>query len=492
MNIYMIGIGGIAMGNLAFMLKQAGHNVTGSDHKLYPPMSDKLKEWGLKTFEGFSEENIDKPDLVIIGNAISRGNPEVEQVLNLGLEYMSMPQAISHFFLKKKKVIVVAGTHGKTTTTFLIHHILKQAGLKPGLFAGGIRKDGNAGFELGDGDYFVIEGDEYDSAFFDKSSKFLHYRPYYLVMTSLDFDHADIFPNLDAIKIMFKRLLNLVPSKGKVFYWAGSKNLKEICEKFRHAPILDYEVGKKDSILRIGFISRNQKKEEIAFSVHTGKELKSPLIGMHNYRNTEVAANVCKTIGLAEEEIFRGIESFPGVKRRQDIIFQTDRAIVMEDFAHHPVAIEETIKAVNNNYPEHSIISLFEPRSATSHRNIFQKEFAESFKKSTLAIVTEVFNLNKVDKKTRLDVKKLVKEIPKKSKIKKAIYAKDSNDLLSKLDDEMNDYIDKDFVILAMSNGSFGGIYPELIEMIKEKERERSNQLFKKKSTKIDKKGKRK
>ena len=463
MNIYMIGIGGIAMGNLAFMLKQAGHTVSGSDHKLYPPMSDKLKEWGLHTYEGFDRANLGNPDLVIIGNAISRGNPEVEEVLNRGLDYMSMPQAIGNFFLKNKKVIVIAGTHGKTTTTFLTHHILKEAGLKPGLFAGGIRKDGSPGFELAEGEYFVIEGDEYDSAFFDKSSKFLHYRPHFLVLTSLDFDHADIFENLDAIKVMFKRLLNLVPSKGKVFFWEGSKNLRELCENFKHAPVAAYEVDEKFSMLRLSSESGRQK----AYSVETGKELNSPLIGLHNFRNTEVAVNVCKAAGLSEEAIFKGIESFPGVKRRQDILFQSDNAVVMEDFAHHPVAIEETVKAVKKAYPQYRIISLFEPRSATSHRNVFQKEFAESFRKSDLAIVTEVFNKEKVDKKNRLDVKKLVKDIPKKSKIKKALYAKDTQDLLLILSEELKAFSKEKLVVLAMSNGAFGGIYPELIEMVK-------------------------
>jgi len=194
-------------------------------------------------------------------------------------------------------------------------------------------------------------------------------------------------------------------------------------------------------------------------------------------------------IGLTEEEIFRGIESFPGVKRRQEILFETESAIVMEDFAHHPVAIEETIKAVKTNYPEHGIISLFEPRSATSHRNIFQKEFAESFKKSNVAIITEVFNVNKVDKKIRLDVKKLVKEVPKKSKIKKAIYAKDTNELLLKLEDELENYESK-FVILAMSNGSFGGIYPKIIEIVTDRVREMQKESFKEKTGKSKKKGK--
>ncbi len=461
LKIYMIGIGGIAMGNLAYMLKEAGHYVSGSDQKLYPPMSDKLQEWGLITYEGFNEENLGSPDLVIIGNAISRGNPEVEAVLNRGIDYMSMSAAISHFFLKQKKVIVVAGTHGKTTTSFLIHHILKSAGFNPGLFVGGIRKDGNAGFELGTGDYFVIEGDEYDSAFFDKSSKFLHYRPFYLALTSLDFDHADIFKDIDAIKIMFKRLLNLVPSKGKIFYYKNSKNLSEILENFSHAPKEEYDISQKNSYLEI--------KNDSAFSKFRKKVLDTNLLGQHNLRNSEVAYRICKEIGLTDEEILYGIETFPGVKRRQEVLYEDEKSVIIEDFAHHPVAIEETISAIKMKYKTEKLISLFEPRSATSHRNVFQKEFSGSFKKSDLVIITEIFNLNKVDKKNRLNVKKLVLDTKKLSKVKTSLYAKDPNELLTKLKKELTPFSKEKICILAMSNGAFGGIYPKLISMVSER-----------------------
>lgn len=237
------------MGNLAYMLQKSGHEISGSDTGIYPPMSDKLKEWNIPYFEGFKAEKIQGQDLIIVGNAISRGNPEVEEMLNLGLNYLSMPAAISEFFLKGKKVIVVAGTHGKTTTTFLIHHILKENGIEPGLFVGGIRKDGFPGFELGNGSYFVIEGDEYDTAFFDKSSKFLHYRPTYAVLNALDFDHADIFPDISAIETMFKRLINLVPGNGKVFYWNGSGSLKKMIQNVKFTKVEGFEWNRKDSFL---------------------------------------------------------------------------------------------------------------------------------------------------------------------------------------------------------------------------------------------------
>ncbi|MCB1189434.1 MAG: UDP-N-acetylmuramate--alanine ligase [Leptospiraceae bacterium] len=461
MKIFFIGIGGIAMGNLAYMLKSIGHEVSGSDLNLYPPMSDKLKEWGFEPKSGFQKENVHGYDLVIVGNSISRGNPELEEVLNSGMEYMSLPQAISHFFLKKKKVIVVAGTHGKTTTTFLIYHILKEAGLSPGLFVGGIQKDGHPGFNLGEGEYFVIEGDEYDSAFFDKSSKFLHYRPYYLLLTSLDFDHADIFPNIDAIKTMFKRLLNLVPSNGKVFYWQGSENLREICHDYQLSPIEAYRINTQDSIFKI---------EDGSICLQNGERFYSGLMGEHNLLNTEVALRLCQTILPGETNLVRYASNFPGVKRRQEIRFQSNDTIFVEDFAHHPVAILETIKAVRFSFSGFKVISLFEPRSATSHRSVFQEEFAKCFSGSDACLITEVFNVNKVPQEMRLNVPKLIETIPQYSRTK-AIYCESPQDLLEKLQNLISEYSHEKIIVLGMSNGAFGGIYPEIDEILKNRKR---------------------
>ncbi|WP_411824714.1 UDP-N-acetylmuramate--L-alanine ligase [Leptospira sp. 'Mane'] len=462
MKIFLVGIGGIAMGNLAYMLKEIGHEVSGSDENLYPPMSDKLVEWGLSPKSGYRKENVKDADLVIIGNAISRGNPEVEEVLNSGKEYMSMAQAIGHFFLKGKMPIVIAGTHGKTTTTFLTHWILSQIGLEPGLFVGGIRKDGHAGFSLGKGDYFVIEGDEYDSAFFDKSSKFLHYRPFYLVLNALDFDHADIFANLDAIKVMFKRLLNLVPGAGKVLYWKGSKNLNSIIDGYKHAPVESFELNEKDSILNYqkGVLSENKSKNI----------LKPSLIGSHNYRNAEAAIRVCLAIAPnKKKEILEAFLNFPGVKRRQEILVKNETSLLVEDFAHHPVAIQETVKAHKEAYPGYKIISLFEPRSATSHRNVFQDDFAASFKGSDYVFITEVYQVNKVVSKLRLNVKKLVKDTKAKTKAS-SFYCKDPKDILVQIKKEIPKLSKSKIIVLAMSNGAFGGIYPELTKLVLERE----------------------
>ncbi|TGL59120.1 UDP-N-acetylmuramate--alanine ligase [Leptospira ognonensis] len=462
MKIFLVGIGGIAMGNLAYMLKELGHEVSGSDQNLYPPMSDKLVEWGLSPKSGYHADNVKEADLVIIGNAISRGNPEVEAVLNSGKEYMSMAEAIGHFFLKGKKPIVIAGTHGKTTTTFLTHYLLSEIGLEPGLFVGGIRADGHAGFSLGRGDYFVIEGDEYDSAFFDKSSKFLHYRPYYLVLNALDFDHADIFANLDAIKVMFKRLLNLVPSKGKVLSWKGSKNLNTILENFKHAPVGLFELGEKGSVFSY--------KKGILKDIQAKQTLRPSLIGAHNYRNAEAAVRVCLEIAPDKrKQILEAFLRFPGVKRRQEILAKTENSLLVEDFAHHPVAIHETIKAHKEAYPGYKIISLFEPRSATSHRNVFQDDFAKAFKGSDLTLITEVFQVNKVSAKDRLNVKRLIKDTAKHSK-KTAIYCKEPKDILHILQKEIYKFNKHKIIILAMSNGAFGGIYPELKKLVIERE----------------------
>ncbi|TGN06825.1 UDP-N-acetylmuramate--L-alanine ligase [Leptospira ilyithenensis] len=462
MKIFLVGIGGIAMGNLAYMLKEIGHDVSGSDENLYPPMSDKLVEWGLSPKSGYRKENVKDADLVIVGNAISRGNPEVEEVLNSGKEYMSMAEAIGHFFLKGKKPIVIAGTHGKTTTTFLTHWILSEIGLAPGLFVGGIRKDGHAGFSLGKGDYFVIEGDEYDSAFFDKSSKFLHYRPFYLVLNALDFDHADIFANLDAIKVMFKRLLNLVPGTGKVLYWKGSRNLNSIIDGYKHAPVEPFELNEKDSILNYakGILSENKSKNI----------LKPSLIGSHNYRNAEAAIRVCLAIAPAKKkEILEAFLKFPGVKRRQEILVRNETSLLVEDFAHHPVAILETIKAHKEAYPGYKIISLFEPRSATSHRNVFQDDFAVSFKGSDYVFITEVYQVNKVASRLRLNVKKLVKDTKAKTKAS-SFYCKDPRDILVQIKREIPKLAKSKIIVLAMSNGAFGGIYPELTKLVLERE----------------------
>ncbi|MCB1318851.1 MAG: hypothetical protein KDK34_01285, partial [Leptospiraceae bacterium] len=344
MHIHLVGVGGVAMGNLAAMLQAGGHTVSGSDHALYPPMSDKLREWGIDAHP-FDAANLQRkhPDLCIIGNAISRGNVEVEYILNERLPYTSMAAALFDFFLKDKQVIVIAGTHGKTTTTFLMDHVLSEADRPPGLFAGGVRADGMNGFRVSDSQYFVIEGDEYDTAFFDKAAKFLHYRPKYLILTSVEFDHADIYENKRAYQKSFQHLLRLVPGKGSVIAAAEDRGVRQVLRDYHLAPIHWYAserfTRKKASALReIGIKPPYVQKENrgvsndspIALSAFSRKartvQFDWPgtiedfaLLGEHNTANAQAVSILAAKLGLDPERVRGALQNFPGVLRRQQV-----------------------------------------------------------------------------------------------------------------------------------------------------------------------------
>lgn len=460
MKIHLIGTGGAAMGNLAAMLKQSGHTVTGSDGPLYPPMSDRLKEWKIKVLP-FDRKNVQKADLIITGNAISRGNIEVEETLNRNLRMTSMSAAIHDFFLTGRKVIVVAGTHGKTTTTFLIDHILSEAmpGKKrPGLFAGGIRADGHPGFRIPDqSEYFVIEGDEYDTAFFDKAAKFLHYRPYYLILTSVEFDHADIYENLKAYERSFRHLIRWVPSEGMIAACSDSAGVRRVLADYKLSPVAWY--GKRPmSDRKVTSFTRSGR------DVILGSLKAQPgLIGAHNTLNALAAVLVCRQAGLTDRQIRQGLESFPGVLRRQQVRFERGNILFMEDFAHHPTAVKETIAAVKEAYPKRTVYALFEPRSASSHRDQFRSGYEKAFQKADHVLISEVYNKKKVAESERLDVASLIKTIASRQKKKDAtaVYASGPEALLKQFKKNFRRSAQGD-VILAMSNGGFGGIYPEI------------------------------
>ena len=464
MHIHLIGVGGIAMGNLAAMLKSAGHRVSGSDKNLYPPMSDRLREWDIETLP-FDAENVKSKDLIIVGNAMSRGNPEVEEMLNLNLNYMSMSQALGEFFLKGKKVIVIAGTHGKTTTTFLTDHLLSQSGKKPGLFAGGVRADGMDGFRIGESEYFVIEGDEYDTAFFDKHSKFMHYRPWQLILTSIEFDHADIFNSMDEYLTAFKRVIRLVPSRGGIIANAAYPHIKNILKDYRFSHVQYYGPDRLKKKFP-GISTYSMKHESVHFSDFNNFE-KFPLIGEFNAANALASSLASFRTGLSKEQIHDGIASFPGVLRRQQIRVDrikcgvTDSPVTfIEDFAHHPTAVKTTIEAIRNRYPGRKIWVLFEPRSATSHRKIFQEEYVHSFKKANYVLLTDVFNPEKVRAGDKLNVKKLLSDI-EKSGTAETFYAPSADNMMQLFKKQFKQNVKGD-VIAVMSNGAFGGIYKEM------------------------------
>ncbi len=460
MKIHLVGVGGVAMGNLAAMLKEVGHTVSGSDHSLYPPMSDRLREWGIDA-RPFSADNIGGADLYIVGNAISRGNPEVEVILNRNLDYMSMPQAISHFFLKGREVIVMAGTHGKTTTTFLMDHILTTAGLEPGLFAGGVRSDGMSGFRVGKDPIFVIEGDEYDSAFFDKHSKFLHYRPRYIVLTSVEYDHADIYPDFDAYILSFQRLLRLIPSEGLVAACHDDEGVRTVLDGYKFSDVVWYGAHYGEGVQSFNRNGRNVKTDLL------GEIEEFSLMGSHNTNNAMGASIVALKMGIKPEAIVKALQTFPGVMRRQQIrrdfggVSKKTPVTLIEDFAHHPTAVRETIAAVREAYPDRFLYVLFEPRSATSHRNVFQKRYVEEFSLADGIFLCDIFNRDKVSADSRMDVGAMVEEIRKQKAGGPVVFGANPDDLLAKFKSEFNRHEQGD-VILVMSNGAFGGIYPVL------------------------------
>ncbi len=474
MKIHLIGVGGAAMGNLASMLKEAGHTVTGSDTALYPPMSDKLRERGIAAYP-FDAKNVRGVDLCIIGNVISRGNPEAEAVLNENIPYTSMAQAVSRFFLQGKNVIVVAGTHGKTTTTFLIDHILCESGETPGLFAGGIRADGQDGYRLSKSPYFVIEGDEYDTAFFDKASKFLHYRPRILVLTSVQFDHADIFKNTQEYRTAFRRLLRLIPSEGYVAACVDDAGVREVLSGYSLSEIGWYGSARKGYSTET--FQRNGREVEFPY---IGKVPDFALIGNHNTANALAAVLVAQKLNLPADRVKKALQNFPGVMRRQQIRAcsktssekNSGGVLLIEDFAHHPFAVRCTIQAVRQAYPGRTIHALFEPRSATSHRKIFQKAYESALSLADCVYLCDVFNKSKVSPELLLDVprissgilqKKNKKNSDKKRNIQKyiSVWTETPQALVNEFKEKFT-RSQKGDVILVMSNGAFGGIYPEL------------------------------
>lgn len=455
----MIGIGGVAMGTLAAMLRDQGYNVCGSDAHIYPPMSDMLEQWGIPVYEGYDDSNIKSPDLVIIGNVISRGNPEAEHVLNENIPYCSMAQALYTFFLSDKEVICVAGTHGKTTTTALISHILTSAGHDPSFLVGGVPKNYNSNYCLGTGDIFVIEGDEYDSAFFEKIPKFILYRPQHLVLTSLEFDHADIYNDLDEITRWFIRLVNIIPERGSVLYSGSYPVLKDVvsisCSKTGSYGSTGDDISytyledkNGCSVLRI------DSAEYGSFPV------KTRLFGAFNFENITAAVYTALVLNLRTEDIQNAVASFLGVKRRQELIYESAAIKIYEDFAHHPTSIRLMLRGVRTRYPGSHICAVYEPRSATSRRNIFQDELGKSFIDADSVCIKAPYNLDQIPPEERIDIRRVVDDIVNMQKDAAMYEAVD--DIIERIFSNVN--FERELVIVIMSNGGFDGIYTKCID----------------------------
>lgn len=450
----MIGIGGIAMGTLALMFRESGWQVKGSDAGLYPPMSEMLDRAGIPVAIGYDTNNIGDPDLVVVGNAVSRGNPEVEYLLNRDLPYMSMPSALARYFLEGKRTIVVAGTHGKTTTAAILAHILVTAGKEPSFFIGGILKGYGAGYRLGKGDFFVVEGDEYDSAFFEKYPKMIQYRPSHLLLTSMEYDHADIYDSMKEIETWFSRLVRMVPSQGWILANGSFDSLAEMAvSSFSGNACLDRELFRKREKGCIVI----QDRDFPSISV------KSDLRGDFNSDNIVLAVAMARRLGVDDAFILRGLESFKGVRRRQDILFDHPRCTVIEDFAHHPTAVKAVTTSIRQQYPGRTIWQLYEPASATGSRSIFQEELPESFLRGEPVIIRRPEKMDRIEPAERLDLERVVERI--RSCGSEASVFNTSEEIvryLSKAIDTASAH-----GILIMSNGGFDNIYRILVERLR-------------------------
>jgi len=455
--IHFIGICGTAMATLAALMKRKGFDVQGSDQNVYPPMSDFLRQEGIRTLTGYDAAHVSGAlDLVIVGNAISRGNPELEEVLDRKIRYCSLPEAVREHFLWGARSIVIAGTHGKTTTTSMAAWLLAAGGLDPSALIGGIAANFDASYRLGAGRDFVIEGDEYDSAYFDKTAKFLKYLPDIAVVGNVEFDHADIYPDLDAVMLAFKRFVNLVPRRGLLLVGADSANAAALVPLARS---------------RVETFGLGEGLDWQAFDVHvtaTGTtfqvrregrsagEFTMPLIGEHNVRNALAAIAVASAAGLSLPAIAQGLRQFLGVKRRLELRGSARGVQVYDDFAHHPTAIAETIDAIRLANPAGRIWAVFEPRSATSCLKVFQRDFVTALSGADTTVVAAVFR-STIPEERRLSPEALVDEL--RGGGHDARYVPLVADIVAMIAREARE---GDLVVI-MSNGGFDGIHDKLL-----------------------------
>jgi len=462
MKIHLIAICGTGMASLAGLLKEKGYEVTGSDQNVYPPMSDQLAAMGAKVLTGYKPENLDivKPDLVVVGNAISKDNPEVLEVQKRGLTLMSMPQAIAELFLENKFPIVVAGTHGKTTTSSLLAWILERCGQSPSFFIGGILKNFGRSYQLGQGDYFVLEGDEYDTAFFDKGPKFLHYRPKMLILNAVEFDHADIYKDLAHVMASFEKLVALLPPDGLILADGDSDNVRKLIEK---APCKTITFGlESQPALTADQIVFGEKTSFRALrdGVEIGR-FESPLPGRHNLKNLLAVLGIALEVGITENDLKRSLSEFESVKRRQDVLGCFRGVTLVDDFAHHPTAVAETLAAMRGKYGPAKLWAIFEPRSNTTRRNIFQSDFAKAFDAADEIVFAAPYLAEKIPEGQRLHPEQIIADL--KERGKKAFYLPSIDEIVALIarDAKPGD------VVCFMSNGGFGGIYQKTIEALK-------------------------
>jgi len=450
---HFLGVCGTAMGSVAAALQERGFEVTGSDDNVYPPMSIFLERRGIALKEGYRAENIPADaDVVVIGNAMKRGNPEVEAVLSRKLLYLSLPETLKNYFLRGRHNLVVTGTHGKTTTTALLAWIMEKAGRKPGYLVGGLPKNLGQGARLNDSKYFVIEGDEYDSAFFDKRSKFMHCLPELLIINNIEFDHADIFNNLDEIKLSFRRLLNIVPQNGMVLLNGDDPNCVEVAKDCLAQMI---EVGfSKNCAQRIRDVAYSAKGSKFKL----GEEIfEIPLIGEFNVRNAAMAAMAARFYDVPKSKIDNAFNSFSGIARRQEIRGEVRGVKVIDDFAHHPTAIAHTLQALRHRYRGHRLWAVFEPRSNTTRRAVFQQQLPDALNFADGVFIAQVAKLEQIPEDERLNPEAVVDAISEAGH--PAFYEQNADAIIDRIVPMLRP---KD-VVAIFSNGGFDNIHEKLL-----------------------------
>ncbi len=467
MHYHLIGICGTAMASLAGMLQASGHKVTGSDQNVYPPMSTQLEALGIEILNGYKAENADiGADVTVVGNAISRGNPELEEVLNRKLMYRSQAEIVKEQFIRGRRSLVVAGTHGKTTTTSIATWVCEVGGLDPSFLVGGIVQNFDASFRVTKGDHFVIEGDEYDTAYFDKKPKFMHYLPEIAIVNNVEFDHADIYRDLQEIKFQFSRLMNLVPGNGRLIVGTDSPVAAEVLAEMDGKLFTTVETFGLNDDARwqaryIDFTSDVTRFTVFRDGTSWG-EFETHLIGEFNVRNCLAVIIAADAWGIPKEKIQEAFHTFKSVKRRVEIRGVERGVTVIDDFAHHPTAVEETLKALRMKYDGRRLIAVFEPRSWSSRLAVFQEPYSKAFSYADYVIIAGVYNTSKASELGKvLDVDELVKDIELQGK--SALALPDADAIVEHLTPEMTD----GDVVAVMSNGGFGGIHDKLLNVLK-------------------------
>lgn len=463
-HIHLIGICGTAMASLAGMLKERGHRVTGSDAAAYPPMSDFLLGLDVPVAQPFDARNLEpKPDLVVVGNAISRGNVELEHVLDQRLPFCSLPQLLHDEFLRGKEILVVAGTHGKTTTTSMLSWIFHHAGLDPSFLIGGIAENFGSSFHLGQGKHFILEGDEYDTAFFDKGPKFLHYFPDAIILTSVEFDHADIYKDLDAVETAFKRLVNLIPSRGRVVAFDGAAGESSESPSLEHCLANAFcPVDRYGASPRANWRVTNLRFDPNRTSwtvLHTGRhfaDFNFALAGEYNVWNATAAAAIASSCGISSQAIADALRTFKSVRRRLEVKAQINGITIIDDFAHHPTAIGGTLKALRARYPGARLWAILEPRSNTLRRRVLQSDLAHSLAGADEVIVANVFRSEAIPENERLELPALAAEIKQNGRPVRLLA--DADAIVQTVAPELH----SGDVVAILSNGGFGGIYEKL------------------------------